>query len=70
MTPRPGSRLAFHPTTLRNEKMTYFRNSIVRFGLLCCGLVPGQEPDSVAKGDYGDGGGGVVTPGTGHDTTL
>ena len=49
--------------------MTCFRISIVLSVLLCCGLAPGQEPDSVIKGDYGDGTGGV-TFGTGHGSAL
>lgn len=51
------------------RNMTCFRIPIIFSALLCCGLALGQEPDSVAKGDYGDGTG-AGTPGTGHGSAL
>ncbi|MDE0629702.1 MAG: hypothetical protein OXH99_25155 [Bryobacterales bacterium] len=49
--------------------MTFFRISIVLSVVLCCGLLPGQEPDSVINGDYGDGISGL-TLGKGHGSAL
>ena len=46
--------------------MTSFRISIVLSVLLCCGLAPGQEPDSVISRDYGGG----ATFGAGHGSAL
>lgn len=49
--------------------MTSIRISIILSVLLCCGLAPGQEPDSIAKGDYGDGTSGGTFD-TGHGSPL
>ena len=61
--------LAFHPFVPLTKDMTFFRISIVLSVVLCCGLLPGQEPDPVINGDRGDGTSGL-TLGKGHGSAL